>query len=334
MTATQPDFSADTLKIDPERETARISASITHYLERTRRRGAVVALSGGIDSSVVAALCVHALGPGRVFGVHMPEQESSDDTLDYSRLVSDTLGIESVLEEISPILEAVGCYRRRDDAIRLVHPDYGPAHRSKIVLPSVVDTDSFRLYSLVVLAPDGTSTRHRLTPDAYLGIVAATNFKQRVRTMLAYHHADRLNYVVGGTPNRLEYDQGFFVKLGDGAADVKPIAHLYKSQVYQLAEYLGVPAEIRVRPSTTDTYSLPQSQEEFYFSLPHQRMDLCLYGKNNDVPVEQVAAAAELTVEQVLRVYRDIDQKRSTTQYLHLPAVLAADVPEVSHDLG
>ena len=333
MTTEDSRFSAAALRIDAEQEATRISAVLTHYLARTRRRGAVVALSGGIDSSVVAALCVRAFGPDRVFGLHMPEKESSDDTLGFSRQVSNALGIDSALEEISPILEAAGCYRRRDDAIRLVVPDYGPGYRSKIVLPSVVDSEAFRLYSVVVEAPDGTTTKHRLTTEAYLGIVAATNFKQRVRKMLEYHHADRLNYVATGTPNRLEYDQGFFVKLGDGAADVKPIAHLYKSQVYQLAEHLGVPADVRARPSTTDTYSLPQSQEEFYFSLPHERMDLCLYGKNNDVPVEQVAEAAGLTTEQVNRVYRDIDQKRSTTQYLHLPPVLGAAVPEVSHDL-
>lgn len=333
MTTTDHPFSAETLRIDPEQETARITASLTHYLAQTRRRGAVVALSGGIDSSVVAALCVRAFGPERVFGLHMPEKESSDDTLVFSRQVSEAFGIDSELEEISAILEAAGCYRRRDDAIRLVIPEYGPGYRSKIVLPSVVDSDAFRLYSVVVQAPDGTTTQHRLTTEAYLGIVAATNFKQRVRKMLEYHHADRLNYVATGTPNRLEYDQGFFVKLGDGAADVKPIAHLYKSQVYQLAEYLGVPADVRNRPSTTDTYSMPQSQEEFYFSLPHQRMDLCLYGNNNDVPIEQVAEACALSVEQVKRVYRDIDQKRSTTKYLHLPPVLAVEVPEISHNL-
>ena len=162
--------------------------------------------------------------------------------------------------------------------------------------------------------------------------MAATNFKQRVRKMPEYYHADRLNYIVTGTPNRLEYDQGFFVKLGDGAADVKPIAHLYKSQVYQLAEYLGVPADVRNRPSTTDTYSMPHRRRSST-SLPHQRLDLCLYGKNKDVPIEQVAEAAGLTVEQVERVYRDIDQKRSTTRYLHLPPVLAAEVAQISHDL-
>jgi NAD+ synthase len=165
---------------------------------------------------------------------------------------------------------------------------------------------------------------------AYLEIVAATNFKQRTRKMLEYYHADRLNFAVTGTPNRLEYDQGFFVKLGDGAADVKPIAHLYKTQVYQLAEYLGVPEKIRERPPTTDTYSLSQGQDEFYFSLSYDKMDLCLYGKNNDISVETVAEYLNLEPEQIQRVYDDIDTKRSTTRYLHLPPLLVEDISEIT----
>ena len=331
MTTWTAPFGPASLEIDTGLETAKIAASLTGYLARSRRRGVVVALSGGIDSSTVAALCVAALGRERVFGLHMPERESASDTIMLSQLLASSLGIESAVEEISPILQAAGCYQRRDDAIRKVCPEYGPEYKSKIVLPSVIDSDSFRLHSVIVLAPDGTQTKHRLMPEAYLGIVAATNFKQRVRKMLEYYHADRLNYVVAGTPNRLEYDQGFFVKLGDGAADVKPIAHLYKSQVYALAEHLGIPEEIRSRPPTTDTYSLPQSQEEFYFSLPYQLMDLCLFGKDRGVPAEDIAAAAGLTAEQVSRVFRDIDQKRKTTRYLHLAPELVGDVPEITH---
>ena len=319
----------DPFALDLDAEVARITAMLRDYLGRSRRKGATVALSGGIDSSVVAALCVEALGAKRVFGIHMPERDSSEDTLGFSTMVSDALGIDSVVEDITPILQAAGCYERRDAAIRMVCPDYGPDHLSKIVLPSVVDSESLRLYSVVVQAPDGTTTRHRLTTESYLGIVAATNFKQRARRMVEYYHADRLNYVVTGTPNRLEYDQGFFVKLGDGAADVKPIAHLYKTQVYALAEHLGVPEAIRTRPSTTDTYSLPQSQEEFYFSLPWNLMDVCLHGKNTGRPVEDVAAAAGLTTAQVERVWADIDQKRSTTAYLHLPPRLVEPVQEI-----
>ena len=324
-------FGADVLAFDEEAEVARISEMIRTYVVHNKRKGAIIAVSGGIDSSVVAALCVRALGAERVLGLHMPETESSGETLRISRSLTDSLGIDSVLEEISPILQAAGCYRRRDEAIRRVVPGYGPDHLSKIVLPSVVDSDALRVYSVVVQAPDGSQSTHRLTAEAYLEIVAATNFKQRTRKMLEYFHADRLNYVVAGTPNRLEYDQGFFVKLGDGAADVKPIAHLYKTQVSALAAHLGVPQEIQDRPSTTDTYSLPQSQEEFYFSLPYPRMDLCLYGLNNQVPIAEVAAGTGLTVEQVERVYRDIEQKRRTTAYLHEPPMLAAPVAEVAH---
>lgn len=326
-------FGAHSLAIDPDEEVARIREMLTGYLARSQRRGVVVALSGGIDSSVVAAAAVAALGPDRVFGLHLPERDSSEETIRLSRLIAESLGIRSEEHDITPSLEAVGCYQRRDDAIRMVCPEFTTEHRAKIVLPSVIDSDVLRLYSVVVMAPDGTQTRHRLSTKAYLGIVAATNFKQRVRKMWEYYHADRLNYVVGGTPNRLEYDQGFFVKLGDGAADVKPIAHLYKSQVYALAEHLDVPAEIRSRPPTTDTYSLPQSQEEFYFSLPYDLMDLCLYGRNNHVPTAQVAEAVGLDLEQVERVFRDIDQKRASTEYLHLRPVTAAPVPEVSDHL-
>jgi NAD+ synthase len=324
-------FGPDSLKIDAVKETERICEAIRAYLVRTKRKGAIIAMSGGIDSSVSAALDVKALGKDRVFGLHMPEKESSSDTIMLSRLLSDSLGIDSVLEEISPLLDASGCYRRRDDAIRSVYPDFGPGYKAKIVLPSVTDTDSYRIYSVIILTPKGEQVKVRLSTEAYLGIVAATNFKQRTRKMMEYYHADRLNYAVTGTPNRLEYDQGFFVKLGDGAADFKPIAHLYKTQVYQLAEYLGVPEEIRKRPPTTDTYSMPQSQEEFYFSLPYHLMDLCLYGKNNGVPLAEVAAAVKLSEEQVLRVYRDIDQKRKTTEYLHLPPQPLGPIPEIVH---
>ena len=160
-------------------------------------------------------------------------------------------------------------------------------------------------------------------------LVAATNFKQRTRKTTEYYHADRLHYAVAGTPNRLEYDQGFFVKQGDGAADVKPIAHLYKTQIYRLADELGVPQEIRSRPPTTDTYSLAQSQEEFFFSVPYHQLDLCMAAKNRGLAPAQVADAARLTIEQIERVYRDIDAKRTATAYLHERPLLVEPVAEV-----
>jgi NAD+ synthase len=321
-------FSAEVLHLDSVAATARMEASIREIIfQQLHRRGAVVAISGGIDSSVVAALCVRALGPERVLGLMLPEADSSPDSLRLSLLLAASLGIRTQVEDISGILTAAGCYQRRDEAIRQVIPEYGDGYKCKIVLPDLLQNNSYPVFSVVVESPEGLRTKARLTLEAYLGVVAATNFKQRTRKMMEYYYADRFNYAVAGTPNRLEYDQGFFVKNGDGAADLKPIAHLYKSQVYELAAHLEIPEEIQRRPPTTDTYSLDQSQEEFYFPLPYQKMDVCLYAKNHQISPEEVAPAVGLiglTVEQVARVYRLIDSTRSATQYLHRAPVLCA----------
>lgn len=325
-------FSKDILTIDPEKEVQKITTQIRLILtKKLKRRGLVVALSGGIDSSVTVGLAVKAIGPERVFALLMPERHSSDDTLDLSTSVADAFKVDRTHENISGILEALGFYKRYDDAVRQAIPEYAEGWKSKIVIPNAIETKGFNLFSVVAQSPDGDTVKQRLPLKAYLEIVAATNFKQRTRKMLEYYHADRLNYAVTGTPNRLEYDQGFFVKLGDGAADIKPIAHLYKTQVYQIAEYLGVPEKVRNRPPTTDTYSLAQGQDEFYFSLPYDKMDLCLYGKNNGYTPDQVAETVGLNPEQTQRVYDDIETKRTTTRYLHLQAQLIEDVPEIKY---
>ena len=321
----------DVLELDTKKAADAIAERLRDIVVGTlKRRGVVVGLSGGIDSSVTAGLAVRALGKQHVLGLLMPETDSADETLGLSRSVAAALGIDTVHEDITAILAAARCYERRDDAIRKVVPGYGEGWKSKIVLSSVLDSDAIHFYSVVVQAPDGSSQKIRMTPEAYLGVVAATNFKQRTRKMLEYYHADRLNYCVAATPNRLEYDQGFFVKGGDGLGDLKPIAHLYKTQVYALAKEVGIPAEVRSRRPTTDTYSLPQSQDEFYFSLPYEQMDLCLWAKNHDVSAADAAAAMHLGVDQVERVYKDIEQKRRTTHYLHLRPQLMEPVPEVS----
>ncbi len=326
----QAALSAGVLNIDAEAESARIAEAIRNQtLAAMRRKGVVVAISGGVDSSVAAALAVRAVGRERVLGLLLPEADSSPDSTRLGRLLAESLGIPSCLEDISPILIAAGCYSRRDSAIRKLIPEYGEGWKCKIVLPNLLEGQQYSLFSVVVRSPEGRMLSARLTAEAYFAIVAATNFKQRTRKMMEYYYADRMNYVVAGTPNRLEYDQGFFVKNGDGAADLKPLAHLYKTQVYQLAEHLGVPEEIRKRPPTTDTYPLDQSQEEFYFAVPYQAMDLCLYGKNHGIPPAHVAPAARLTPEQVERVYALIDAKRAATRYLHTPPLLVEKVTEV-----
>jgi len=322
-------LSESVLDLDCAQEEARILKRLREVTAQLlHRRGLVVAISGGIDSSVCAALAVRALGAERVFCLILPERDSADESAEHGQMLAQHLGVRVETVDIAPTLEAIGCYRWRDEAIRRVIPDYDSNWRVKLAITGGLQ-GRINQFKVVAQSPQGTLREERLGLQEYLQIVAATSFKQRVRKTLEYFHADRLNYAVVGTPNRLEYDQGFFVKNGDGSADVKPIAHLYKTQVYALARHLQLPERICTATPTTDTYSLPQGQDEFYFALPYRQMDLALWAINHGVAATELAAALALSVEQAQHVYDDIRAKRRTTEYLHRAPVLMAEVPEI-----
>jgi NAD+ synthase len=317
----------DVLNIDSRAEIDRISGRLRSVVaEVLRRRGLVVAVSGGIDSSCSASLAVQALGPDRVLGLIMPERDSSSSSAQRAGVLAKHLGIEVVTQDIAPTLEAIGCYRWRDEAVRRAVPAYGPGWGMKIVISGGL-SGGINHFRLIARAPSGEMTDVRLGLRDYLQIVAATNFKQRIRKTIEYFHADRLNYAVTGTPNRLEYDQGFFVKNGDGSADVKPIAHLYKTQVYALARAMGLPEEVCSVEPTTDTYSLPQGQDEFYFALPYKDMDIALWALNHEVPAAELASFLKISAQQAEWVYDDIRAKRRATRYMHLSPQLIEPVP-------
>jgi len=302
-------FGAKAMRLDHAAEAARISEFLVQSARKLNRRGLVVGVSGGIDSAVCAALAVKALGPKRVFALLMPERDMTDDAHDRGRRLCEQLGVAHAVEDIGPALEAIGCYRRRDEAIARIVPGYRPDWRHKIVISPATEA-TIAHFNIVVENPAGEQSSTRMAVEAYLQVVAATNFKQRTRKTLEYYHADRLNYAVLGTPNKLEYDLGFFVRGGDGLADIKPIAHLYKTQVYALAAHLGVPEEIRRQLPSTNTYSLPQTQEEFYYALPYDKADIALHALLHGVPAAGIAPELGITPAQVEAVYRDFNGKR------------------------
>ena len=317
-------FHKDVLMIDP----AAVTESLTDHLrddvrQRLRRRGAVVGISGGVDSSVVLALCVRAFGPSRVLGIMLPEKESSPSSLVLAHRLAHQFSIETVIEDITGALVGFGCYARRDAAMRHVFPEYDPtSYKAKITLPpNMLASDSLNVFYLTIISPAGEERTARLNLPDYLQIVAASNFKQRCRMAMLYHYAESRNYAVIGTPNRNEHSQGFFVKWGDGGYDVAPIRHLYKTQVYQLADYLDIPEEIRGAIPTTDTYSAICSQEEFFFRLPFSLLDLLMFGWEQGVSSAEVAQVMNLTEEQVLRAYRDFERKQRATEYLRTPPI-------------
>lgn len=316
-------FHTDILTIDPATMAERIVTHLrTSVINEFGRKGAVVGLSGGVDSSVVLALCARAFGPERVVGLLLQEKESSPENAVLARTVARKVGVTPIAEDITAALEGFGCYRRRDAAIRRVFPEYDSTYKAKIILPGdLLNRDALNLFSLTIISPEGEEQTKRLPLAEYLHIVAATNFKQRTRMAMLYYHAETRAYAVVGTANKNERDQGFFVKYGDGGIDVDAIVHLYKTQVYQLAAYLDIPEEIRQRPPTTDTYSAPSTEEEFFFRLPFQTMDMLWYAQEHSVAAEDAAQVMGLTPRQVERAYRDFDQKRRTTAYLRTAAL-------------
>lgn len=304
------------LNIDYDAEVDRITQMMKQYLRKVaHRRGFVVAISGGIDSSVCATLAVKAVGKDRVLLLRLPESDSSSETGDRSLSLSSFLGSETIDQNITDVLSALGCYDWRDQAIKEVFPEYGDQWKNKIVIDGGMD-GQYNHFNLVVQDPQGETSTRRMEYRQYLQVVAATNYKQRIRKTIEYFHADRMNYAVVGTPNLLEYDQGFFVKNGDGSADTKPIAHLYKSQVYAMARHLRIPNDICDATPTTDTYSLAQGQDEFYFALPYQQMDVALWSYENGLSPSELGDELSISQQQAEFVYKDIENKRKMTQYL------------------
>ena len=318
-------FTLDILKIDAEAEAERLIAAIRETVGVTlRRRGGVMGISGGIDSSVVLALTVKALGANHVTALLLPDQDSDTESDPLARQLASQFGVEPIRVDITSALAGFGAYEKRDEAIKRVFPEYAPqaGYTAKLTLPqNMMDKKTLNVFYLVIVTPDGEEKSQRLSLPDYLQIVAATNFKQRTRMTTLYYHAELRNYAVVGTGNKNEHEQGFFVKYGDGGTDLQPILHFYKTQVYQLAEYLGIPDEIRKRTPTSDTYSAHQTQEEFFFRLPFEQMDLIWYALDNNIAAQEVADVMGLPVEAVAHVYGDLTRRDKTTDYLRMPPV-------------
>ena len=326
-------FSKTVLELDPVAETERLVQGLRHQVRKVlRRAGVVVGISGGVDSAVVFMLCLRAFGPERVIALILPEQDSSPESERLARELAAPSGVTPIVEDLTAALAGLGCYQRRDEAVRRVFPEYEArsGYRVKIVLPpNLLDEDSFNAFSVTILCPGGEERTRPLPASEFMQIVAASNFKQRMRMAMLYYYAERHHYAVIGTGNKNEHDQGFFVKHGDSGVDVNALTHLYKTQVYQLARHLEVPAAIQQRPPTSDTYSAPCTQEEFFFRLPFETMDLLWYAQEHDVPVSEVARVMGLSELQVQRAFTDFRRKHLATEPLRLApiAMLAMSRP-------
>ncbi|MCL5029859.1 MAG: NAD(+) synthase [Bacteroidetes bacterium] len=311
-------FTKDSILINPKEESERIIEKIRDSVFNVlKKRGGIVGVSGGVDSSVVLTLTAKALGNDKVIAIMLPEKESSDENIPLVMKLLNIVGVEYLIENLTGALNGFGCYQRRDEAVKKIFPEYDSSYKMKIILPNnLLEKNNLNLFYLEIISPDGKTKKARLPLKEYLQIVAASNFKQRSRMSMLYYHAELRNYAVIGTPNKNEHDQGFFVKYGDSGSDVRPIKHLFKTQVYQLADYLEIPIEIKDRIPTSDTYSASQTQEEFFFRIPFYLLDRIWNGWENNVPSEIIADELKLSKDQVENVIDDIIRKMNTTEYL------------------
>jgi len=310
-------YTIDVLNIDAAREIESLANFVREQVSALRRSGVIVGLSGGIDSAVMAALAVHALGPDNVVGLILPEKESNPVSREFAAKHAQAMGIEYHVRDITATVDAVRPYADRDAYLQSLVPEYVPGSSYNITLPTdLLERDAFSVYMLQVKLPDGQIKRKRLGMEAFRTITSFANIKIRARMIHLYAEADRRGLLVGGTTNRTEYLLGDFCRYGDGGTDIEPLAHLYKHQVYQIARHLGVIQEIIARTPSPDTFSLPVSDQEFFFRIPFERLDHLLYAWEHQVPVETTAQVLGLSEDAVKRAFQDFTTKHRATAHL------------------
>jgi len=311
-------FNLDVLKIDPAQELEKLSKFIVEQMKVVfRRKGVIVGLSGGIDSACIAAVAVHAIGKERVVGLVLPETESNPISSEYAIKHAQALGIEHRQIDITPTVDSVVHYKWRDEYMQKLIPDYKPGYKYNISLPvDLLERDSFNFYPLQVQMPDGEIKKKRLNLEEFRTITSFANIKIRARMLHLYAEAERRNLLVVGTTNRTEFILGDFCKYGDGGTDIEPFTHLYKNQIYQLSDYLEVIPEIIDRQPSPDTFSLPVSDQEFFFRIPFDKLDYLLYAWEHEVPTNDVANVLDISEDAVERAFKDFASKYRATAHL------------------
>jgi len=312
------DFDLNVLKINPEKELERLSKFVIDQVRVVfRRKGIIVGLSGGIDSACMASIAVHAVGKENVVGLVLPEKESNPISSSYATKHAKELGIEHREIDITPTVNSIVKYNQRDEFIRNLIPEYEPGLKYNITLPTdLLERASFSFYNLQVQMPDGEIKKKRLSLDEFRTITSFANIKIRSRMLHLYAEAEARSLVVAGTTNRTEFILGDFCKYGDGGTDIEPLSYLYKNQIYQLSNYLNVTPEIIDRQPSPDTFSLPVSDQEFFFRIPFDKLDYLLYAWEHELAASEVASVLELDEEAVDRAYKDFTSKYRATAHL------------------
>ena len=302
------------------KEIEKTVASIENFvkeeiLEKFQRKGAVIGISGGIDSAVMASICTRSVNPKQVLGLIMPEKESDPSSQILAEKIANQLGIETKIIDITSILESFGVYENKEKIIKEKFSNFNNNCMYSVRVPSKFG-NSIGIPFLEILDDKNKKHQIKISASEFLTLTASSSIKHRVRMTLLYYYAEKNNFCVVGTTNKSEFLQGYFVKYGDGGTDIEPLSNLYKSQIYQIGEFLNIPREIHEKDASPDIWSLKTSDEEFFYSVPYHIVDLILYARENNMTESEIEKISDLSLEQIKKLLQFQNQKQVKSQHM------------------
>ena len=300
------------LKINPQAETVKIEKFISTQLKDLGKDGVVLGLSGGLDSSVCAYLCTRVLSRDKILTLILPEKDNNPLNMEHAKLIANTLQLPTKTINLTSFLEQIGVYKLFTDEER--------SNKEKVEklikgLTKVLKTQSLFTTGMSFQYDGKFGLKEKLERKLLLPysnkFFALTYAKVRLRMLLLYYYAALNNYLVIGTTDKSEWTVGFYDKYGDGANDITLLRHLYKTQIRQLASYLGVPKEIIQKPSSGDL--IAKLPNEVIMGFTYEQLDQILYGLEKGMSDQNIAGEVgidkgsvqtiktAITIEQVKR---------------------------------
>jgi NAD+ synthase len=305
------------LNRDSDKLAENLKGFIRDQVTAFKKKGVVLGVSGGIDSAVALTLCVQEFGKENVYGLLLPEKESAPSSRTLGAEICESLGVSYEEVPISPILEALNIYEKKDQVLKRACPEYDPGiHKTSLILPNFLDQEVLNVPYIRLIKDGETVAKHRLKANDYLELIGLQGVKQRSRMIVQYMYAEQMNYVVCGTTNKTELVLGQFVKYGDGGVDLEPLADCYKTQIYALAKHLKVNEEIIKRPPSADTWSHYTTDEEFYWRMPMNIIDQLLYAQEHKLSLEITEKNTGLTRDTIEKAWKHINRVKDTTEYV------------------